>query len=82
MNVLKEKLLSKEEKAVVKIDKVADKVFYTEKPEKSAYQVAEQDFSKIETPRHTDREPWLWHLSYNQFTLEEMESGFAYDCIS
>ena len=48
----------------------------------SAYQVAEQDLSKIETPKHADREPWLWHLSYNQFTLEEMRSGFAYDCIS
>lgn len=48
----------------------------------SAYQVAEQDLSKIETPRYVEREPWLWHLSYNQFTLEEMRSGFAYDCIS
>ena len=45
----------------------------------SAYQVAEHDLSKIETPRYADREPWLWHLAYSQFTLEEMASGYAYE---
>ncbi len=48
----------------------------------SAYQVAEQNLARIETPRHADREPWLWHLAYSQFTLDEMSSGFAYDVIS
>ena len=48
----------------------------------SAYQVAEQDLSKIETPRHADREPCLWNLAYSQFTLDEMSSGYAYDVIS
>ena len=51
-------------------------------PECSAYPVGEQNLELIEKPKRTEREPWLWHLAYNQFTLKEMESGYAYDCIS
>lgn len=40
------------------------------------------DFSKIETPIMPNREPWLYHLSYCQFTLEEMLSGHAWEIVS
>ena len=51
-------------------------------PECSAYPVGGRNLADIENPVRPDREPWLWHLAYNQFTLQEMESGYAYDCIS
>ena len=35
----------------------------------------------IDNLNRPDREPWLWHLAHNQFTLEEMASGYAYNCI-
>ena len=44
----------------------------------SAYQVAEQDFSKIETPTYADREPLYYSMAYGQFTAEEMQNGFAW----
>lgn len=35
----------------------------------------------VENLKRPDREPWLWHLAHQQFTLEEMASGYAYNCI-
>jgi len=36
------------------------------------------DFSKIENPIRPKRQPWLNHLSYSQFTLEEIRNGYAW----
>lgn len=42
-----------------------------------ACQIAEHDFSKIETPIYPDRERWINTLSYSQFQVSEMISGAA-----
>jgi len=49
-------------------------------PECAAYPVANK-IEDIENLTYPDREPWLWHLAHQQFTLEEMASGYAYNCI-
>ena len=49
-------------------------------PECAAYPVANK-IEDIENLQRSDREPWLWHLAHQQFTLEEMASGYAYNCI-
>ena len=49
-------------------------------PECAAYPVA-NTIDDVENLQRPDREPWLWHLAHQQFTLEEMASGYAYDCI-
>jgi hypothetical protein len=37
------------------------------------------DLSMIETPRYPDgREQWLWNLAANQWTVEEMASGYCW----
>jgi hypothetical protein len=36
------------------------------------------DLSLIETPAYPDRAPWLAHLAYNQFSLEEISKGRAW----
>lgn len=36
------------------------------------------DLSLIETPAYPDRAPWLAHLAYNQFSLEEISRGRAW----
>jgi hypothetical protein len=36
------------------------------------------DLGQIEQPVYGDREPWLAHLAYNQFTLEEISDGRAW----
>lgn len=40
------------------------------------------DFSTIESPEWPEREQWAWTLANWQFTLEEMRSGYAWDCVS
>lgn len=47
----------------------------------AAVHVSLQDLSKIETPRiptEDEREAWLRHLSYSQFTFTEMTDGTAW----
>jgi len=39
--------------------------------------IAEEDFSKIETPRYENREPLFWSLAYGQFTQEERRNGYV-----
>lgn len=36
---------------------------------------------EIESLRYPDRDPWLWALAYNQFTLDEMRSGEAMEIL-
>jgi len=43
--------------------------------------IAELDFSKIETPRYTDREPCYYSLAYGQFTQEEIINGYAWEVL-
>ena len=50
-------------------------------PKSFAAEVSETDLSKIETPKHADREPWFNWLGYNQFTEKEIRSGFAYETL-
>ena len=38
--------------------------------------------SKIEQPLRIDREEWLYHLAYSQFTHKEIENGYAYEIIN
>jgi hypothetical protein len=33
------------------------------------------DLQAIESPLYPDRRPWLAHLAYSQFSLEEIASG-------
>jgi hypothetical protein len=40
-------------------------------------QLGLQDLSKIEEPIHPQREPILYSLAYNQFTPDEIASGYA-----
>lgn len=47
-------------------------------PINAAAPVGETDFTRIETPRRPDREPWAWSLAWGQFTIPEMESGFCW----
>lgn len=49
-------------------------------PECAAYPIANK-IADVDNLKHFDREPWLHHLSFAQFTLEEMASGFAYETI-
>lgn len=44
--------------------------------------VSTDDLSTIENPRLADREPWVNWLGYNQFTENEISSGFAYEILS
>jgi hypothetical protein len=44
----------------------------------AAAPVGETDLSKIETPLYPDREPWLQHLAYNQFSIDEIARGDAW----
>jgi hypothetical protein len=40
-------------------------------------QLGLQDLSKIEEPVRPQREPILYSLAYNQFTPQEIASGYA-----
>jgi len=47
-----------------------------------AFPIAENDFSKIETPRYEDPRPLFYSLSYGQFNKTEMENGFAWSILN
>jgi hypothetical protein len=47
-------------------------------PASAAAPIGETDLSKIETPVYPDRRPWLAHLAYNQFSLDEIRAGDAW----
>ncbi len=47
-------------------------------PASAAAPVGETDISKIESPVYPDREAWLNHLAYNQFSFEEIRDGLAW----
>ncbi|HKY39092.1 MAG TPA: hypothetical protein VJN18_24305 [Polyangiaceae bacterium] len=47
-------------------------------PSSAAAPMGLTDLSSIETPVYPDRDKWLAHLAYCQFSLEEMRSGAAW----
>lgn len=47
-------------------------------PTSAAAPVGETDLSRIEQPRRPDREAWLAHLAYSQFTFAEIADGTAW----
>lgn len=48
----------------------------------AAYAISEVALQNIEQPKYPDREEWLKLLSYSQFTLAEIESGFAKETLN
>ncbi len=51
-------------------------------PSSAAAPVGLTDLSRIESPVFPDRDPWLAHLAYSQFSFEEMQSGEAWDILA
>ena len=47
-------------------------------PTSAAAPIGCTDLSRIEEPRYPNRENWLAHLAYSQFTIEEFASGEAW----
>jgi hypothetical protein len=47
-------------------------------PASAAAPVGLTDVSRIESPVYPDREPWLAHLAYNQFSFDEISDGRAW----
>lgn len=47
-------------------------------PTSAAAPIGCTDLARIEQPRYPNREGWLAHLAYSQFTLEEFASGLAW----
>lgn len=47
-------------------------------PTSAAAPVGRTDLSQIEEPVYPDRDPWLAHLAYNQYSLDEIEDGRAW----
>ena len=47
-------------------------------PTSAAAPVGCTDLSRIESPVYPDRNAWLAHLSYSQFTMDEIRSGEAW----
>jgi len=47
-------------------------------PMSAAAAVGKTSLSEIENPVYPDREPWLSHLAYNQFSFDEIADGSAW----
>ena len=47
-------------------------------PASAAAPIGRTDLSEIEDPYFPDREPWLAHLAYSQFSLDEIRDGSAW----
>jgi hypothetical protein len=47
-------------------------------PTSAAAPIGRTDLSMIEDPVYPDREPWLAHLAYNQFSFDEIQDGRAW----
>jgi hypothetical protein len=50
-------------------------------PTSAAAPVGETDLRFIETPKYPDRQPWLNHLAYCQFSMSEIQSGRFFDIL-
>lgn len=47
-------------------------------PASAAAPIGQTELSAIESPVYPDREPWLAHLAYNQFSFDEIREGEAW----
>lgn len=47
-------------------------------PTSAAAPVGRTELSALEAPDYPDREPWLAHLAYNQFSIDEIRDGRAW----
>lgn len=47
-------------------------------PASAAAPIGRTDVAEIEEPNYPDREPWLAHLAYNQFSFDEIRDGIAW----
>lgn len=47
-------------------------------PTSAAAPIGRTDLAEIENPVRPDRAPWLAHLAYNQFSLDEIRDGSAW----
>ncbi len=47
-------------------------------PASAAAPIGRTDLEAIEEPVYPDRQPWLAHLAYNQFSIEEIRDGEAW----
>lgn len=43
--------------------------------------ISETDFSKIETPKYSEREPLYYSMAYGQFTADELKNGYAWSIL-
>jgi hypothetical protein len=63
--------------SAVSIEAIINGVPVFTEPSSPAAPIAVYDLTKIEEPIFPDREPLLYNLAYSQFTLPEIESGYA-----
>jgi hypothetical protein len=49
---------------------------------KSLYSYQLEDIEKIKPAYQSDKQAWLNHLAYSQFTREELLSGLAWELIN
>ncbi|MCW2338503.1 hypothetical protein M2337_002736 [Sphingobium sp. B2D3A] len=47
-------------------------------PTSAAAPIGQTDMGLIETPRYPDRDEWLAHLAYSQYTMNEIQDGTAW----
>lgn len=66
----------------VAVDSILSGVPVFVAPSSPAAPVGSTDLSEIERPVMTDRKPWWKSLIYQQYTHDEMESGFAREAVS
>ena len=59
----------------VAIESVVSGVPVFVSPTSAAASVGQTDLNYIESPKYPDREPWLRHLAYCQFSFDEIKNG-------
>ena len=55
---------------------------FCDKENSAALPISETDFTKIETPKYEDRIALFSNLAYNNFTMEEMQNGVAWNILN
>ena len=55
---------------------------FCDKENSAALPISETDFSKIEEPKYGDRIALFSNLAYNNFTMEEMQNGCAWNILN
>jgi len=55
---------------------------FCNKNNSAALPISETNFAKIETPKYEDRIALFSNLAYNNFTMEEMQNGIAWNILN